>query len=212
MHVRAGELGEHVGVEAVRLASPGAVAVSRGGELVGMHRHDRDAGIEQPLDDEPVRLLDRDADDPQAGQAPHQRGQAFLAVDDAPLLQAAPVLVDDDQTVLLAGQVEPGSALLHRTSFTRIAERGPTGEVPWRMLIGGPSLGRRPVAAPGAFDRREALVSCGPSARQATRALSRRWSATARSYEPHRSTPALTACGRTLSFQRTRTTKGKVDP
>jgi hypothetical protein len=50
-------------------------------------------------------------------------------------------------------------------------------EVPWRMLIGRPSVGQRPVAALGASHHREALVSCGPSERLATEALSRWWSA-----------------------------------
>src|SRR5205814_7600108 len=128
----------------------------------------------------------------------------FLAVDDAPLLQPAAVRVDDDQPVLLARQVDPSGALLHRSSFALGAGCGPTGEVPWRMLIGGPSAGRRPVAAPGASHRREALVSCGPSARQASRALSRRWPTTAQRYEPRRSIPAPpTACGPTTSFPRT---------
>ena len=45
------------------------------------------------------------------------------------------------------------------SSFASGAGCGPTGEVPWRMLIDGPSAGRRPVAAPGASHRREAQVS-----------------------------------------------------
>jgi hypothetical protein len=60
--------------------------------------------------------------------------------------------------------------------------------------------------APGGADE------AGPPTGQATPALSRRWSATARPYEPRRSTPRPTTRGRTLSFQRTSTTKGKVGP
>jgi hypothetical protein len=70
---------------------------------------------------------------------------------------------------------------LHRFSLRRRgvgADRG----APWRALIGRPSAGQRPVAAPGASHRREALVSRGPSARQATLALSRRWSTPTRRY------------------------------
>jgi len=210
VHVGAGELGQDVGVEAVRLAAAGAVAVAGGGELVGVDRNDAGARLEQPVDDEPVRLLDRDPGDVELEQSPHERSHAFLAVRVAPLLQPAPVPADDDQPMLLACEVDPGRALHPASSFGRCAGSGPTGEVPWRMLIGRPSGGRRPVAAPGASHRREALVSCGPSERQANMALSRRWSATTRSYEPRRSTPSLTACGRTLSFQRTSKTKGKV--
>jgi hypothetical protein len=114
--------------------------------------------------------------------------------------------------MLLTRQVDPTGPLHLPSSSPRGAGSGPTCEVPWRVLIERPSVGRRPVAAPGASHRREALVSCGASARQAKQALSRRWSATARRYEPRRSTPTpLTACGRTLRFQRTSKTKGKVD-
>ena len=209
VHVGAGELGEHVGVEAVRLATAGAEAITRGRELVGVDGDDRDTRVEQPVNDEPVRLLDRDPQHLQVGEQPDQRGDPVLAVADPALLKPSALAVDDDQPVLFAGQIKPRGALLHSSSFVSDAGCGPTGEVPWRMLIGGPSAGLRPVAAPGASHRREALVSRGPSARQASRALSRRWSATSRRYEPRRSTPAM-ACGRTLSFQRTSRTKGKV--
>src|SRR5919201_3914486 len=170
-----------------------------------------DAGVEQSVDDQPVRLLNRDPGDAEREQLPQERHQSLLAVRDAMLLDSTSLGVEDHEPVLLARQVEPAGASLHRSSFTRVAERGPTGEVPWRMLIDGPSVGRRPVAAPGASHRREAQVSCGPSARQATRALSRRWSATSRRYEPRRSTPAMTACGRTLRFKRTDRTNSKVE-
>jgi hypothetical protein len=210
VHVRAGELGQDVGVEAVRLAT-GAVAVAGRGQLVGMDGNDGDAGVEEPVDDEPVGLLDRDPCHLLRSQSPDELCEAVLAMDDASLVDPAAAGADNEP-VLLAGQVEAGGALLHRTSFIDSrAGCGPTGEVPWRMLIDGPSAGRRPVAAPGASHRREAQVSCGPSKRQATRALSRRWSATNRRYELRRSTPAMTACGRTLRFQRTEKTNTKVD-
>jgi hypothetical protein len=44
---------------------------------------------------------------------------------------------------------DAGGALIHLASFAWVAGSGPTGEVPWRLLIDGPSAGRRPVAAPG---------------------------------------------------------------
>ncbi|HYU62090.1 MAG TPA: hypothetical protein VEK39_15150 [Solirubrobacterales bacterium] len=211
VHVGAGELGEHVGVEAVRLAAAGAVAVAGGRQLVRVHGHDRDPRLEQPIDDQAVRPLDRDSRHLQLEQAADQRPQPGLAVADPLLFELASVAVDDDQPVLLARQVDPSDALHTLTSLIGVAGCGPTGEVPWRMLIDGPSAGRRPVAAPGASHGREAQVSRGPSTGQAPRALSRPWSATSRRYEPRRSTPAITACGRTLRFQRTRRTKDKVD-
>ena len=82
--------------------------------------------------------------------------------------RAAAVLVDHASRVVLARPVDPGSApasLLLR----RVAGCGPTGRYRCGVLIGRRSAAQRPVAAPGASHRREALVSCGPSARQATR-------------------------------------------
>ncbi len=211
VHVGAGELGQDVGVKPVRLAPARAVAVAGGGELVGMDGDDRDPSLEQSLDDHAVRSLERHPADSERGQAPQERFDSVLAVSVAPLLSRGSVGPDDAEPVFLAGQIDPCGPLHLMPSSTRRTGSRPTGEVPWRMLIGGPSVGRRPVAAPGASHRREALVSPGPSTRQAVEALSRRWSATTRPYEPRRSTPALTACGRTLSFQRTENCRGKVD-
>jgi hypothetical protein len=73
VHVGAGELGERVAVEAVRLAPAGAVPVADGGELVGVHRHDSDPSLEQPVDDQPVRTLDRDPRQLELEQATDQR-------------------------------------------------------------------------------------------------------------------------------------------
>src|SRR5512133_673057 len=172
-------------------------------EHAAVRAAERIYGVRAVADELEVRL-------PQQ-QAPQQHGKPFLAVRDPSLFDLAPVSRDNDQTMLLAREIDTAGAFVHRTSLTRVAERRPTGEVPWRMLIDGPSVGRRPVAAPGASHRREALVSFGPSARQASRALSRRWSATSRRYEPRRSTPAMTTCERTLKFQRTSKANGKVD-
>jgi hypothetical protein len=212
VHVGAGEFGEHVRVEAVRLAAAGAVAVAGGGELVRVDRHDGDAGVEQPVDHEAVRPLERDPVDPELAQATHELGDAVLAAADPSLREPPSLRIDHDQAMLLAREVDPGRLLHPVSSLVRGAGCGPAGEVPWRMLMDRPSVGRRPVAAPGASHRREARVSSGPSTGQASLALPRRRAATTRRYERRRSTPSLTACRRTLSFQRTSKTKSKVDP
>lgn len=211
VHVGAAELGEHVAVEPVRLAAGDAVAVAGGGELVWVHGDDCQTSFEQPVDDQSVGALERDPADAEGHQSPAERVDPGLVVDDASLLELPAFTVDDAEAVLLTGQVD-ACRLLHSVSLLESGCWRPDREVPWRVLMDRPSVGRRPVAALGASHRREALVSRGPSAGQATKALSRRWSATTRRYEPRRSTPAITARGRTLSFQRTRTTKGKVDP
>ncbi len=55
-------------------------------------------------------------------------------------------------------------------------------------VIGRPSVGQRPVAALGA-SHREALVSRGPSQGQASKALSRRWSASLHAPQSQRANP-----------------------
>jgi hypothetical protein len=102
VHVGAGKLGQHVGVEAVRLAAARAIAVARGRELVGVDGDDGDAGLEQPVEDQPVRPLERDPVDGELDQLPQQRRDALLAMRIAPVLQPAPIRVDDDQPVLEA--------------------------------------------------------------------------------------------------------------
>jgi hypothetical protein len=68
--------------------------------------------------------------------------------------------------VLLAGPVDPGELFpTHDCSFRRtLTVAG--GEVPWWSLTDGALTAQLPVATEGtSTERREALVSCWPSAR-----------------------------------------------
>jgi hypothetical protein len=185
MHVRACQLSQHVGVEAIRLAAGDLVAGAGRGERVRVHGHDPDACLEQPVDEQALRPLDGDATDAALHEQPAEPAETFLVVADTSLEQPSAPDVDEAQPVLLARPVDPRDHFHHLSPPARVWLR-PDREVPWRVLIGGPSVGRRPVAAPGASHRREALVSRGPSTRQATLALSRRRSATERPYGSHR--------------------------
>jgi hypothetical protein len=68
MTVGARELGQHEAVKAVALAVGHAVARAHRLDLVGVHRDHRQARVEQPLDQQPVRALERDQHDPEPQQ------------------------------------------------------------------------------------------------------------------------------------------------
>jgi hypothetical protein len=55
------ELAEHEGVEPVGLPAGGAEPVAGGIDLVGVDGQHRQPGVQQPVDQQPVRALDRDA-------------------------------------------------------------------------------------------------------------------------------------------------------
>ena len=59
MGIGAGQLGQHVGVEAIGLAVGDREARARRLHLVGMDRQDLQAGGQEPLDQDPVGPLDR---------------------------------------------------------------------------------------------------------------------------------------------------------
>jgi hypothetical protein len=87
------------------------------------------------------------------------------------------VLLSDMNVVPVTGPVDPADCAHGSPSSVKACLQDADQEIPWRVLIGRPSVGRRPVAALGASHHRKGHVSCGPSQRQAPRALVRRWSA-----------------------------------
>jgi hypothetical protein len=130
VRVGAGELGEHVSVEAVRLAAAATVAVTGGRQLIRMHGDDGDPGVEQPGDDQPVRLLARDPRHLQLAKAADEPLDPVLCMADPSLLEPSPVGIHDDQSVLLAGQVDSGRALLQalgRATSCRLTPPGGAG-------------------------------------------------------------------------------------
>jgi hypothetical protein len=133
---------------------------------LGWDRDHRQARVEQPLDQQAVRALDRDQPHPELQQAPAQRAQAALVMPVAAALDDPPVTIDDAHRVLLAGPIDASEpTLCHLCSLlTVLTATG--GEVPWRVLTDGALRAQLPVATPGtSTQRREALVSSWPSAR-----------------------------------------------
>jgi hypothetical protein len=161
-----GELREHEAVKAVALAARGGEPRAHRRDLVGMDRDDPNARVEQPLDQQPVRSLDRDQLHPDVNQPPAQRADPALVMPVAATFDDPSTLVDHAARVLLAGPIDASKTLLHSYSFQPSILTAADGEVPWRLLTDGALTARLPVAAQGtSTDRREALVSCWPSAR-----------------------------------------------
>jgi hypothetical protein len=176
--VGAGQLAEHHAVERVGLAGGGTEAIAGGLDLVGMDRHNGDAGGEQPADEQPVGAFDRHPLDTTGDQLVDERADAPLVVGEAALQQRlTAVAVGDPDVMPLTGPVDPADCAHAPASSLEVLFNRADQEVPWRVLIGRPSAGRRPVAALGASHRQEGQVSRGPSDRQATEALSWRWQA-----------------------------------
>jgi hypothetical protein len=141
-----------------------------------VNREDRDLCGREPSDEQPVGALNRGTLDGVALEQLDQRIDPVLVVSELLGDEHAPVFVADVNVIPVAGPVDPAACAHRSFSSIEVGLKNADQEVPWRVLIGRPSAGRRPVAALGASHHREALVSCGPSERQAARALSRRWS------------------------------------
>jgi hypothetical protein len=171
------ELAQHECVKAVVLARGCAVAVTSCLDLVGVDRQYENVGRQESPDEQPVGPLDRAALDLVTVQQFDQRTDATLVVSELLGSEQHSVLVGDVHVVPVAGPVDPAYCAHVFSSSVEVRLKNAGREVPWRVLIGRPSVGRRPVAALGASHHREALVSFRPSQRQARRALSRRWSA-----------------------------------
>src|SRR5680860_1327814 len=126
----------------------------------------RPAGGDQPADQEAVGALDREPLDLLLKQQVERLGDPCLAVVDHPLTERPSVLVGDPDIVLLSSPIK-ARAVAHRFFSSvdidrQAADRGTVASAHRQALEG-----QRPVVALGASHRREALVSCGPSERQA---------------------------------------------
>ena len=172
------QLAEHSGVEAVALSACGTKAIAGGLDLVWVHRQHRLAGAEQPADQQTVGLFDRHGGDVVIDQRVDQRRDSGFVGRQA-LLQHdfAAERVGDADVVVVLGPIK-AAGCGHRWFSLDLGFLTQTDqEVPSRVLIDRPSMGRRPVAAEGASDHhRETQVSHGPLHRQARQAFSRRWS------------------------------------
>jgi len=146
--VGARQLGQHEAVKTVALATRNAKPRAHRLDLVGMHRDHRQAGIEQPLDQKPVRSLERDQRHPQTQKPSAQRPDPRLVMPVATTFHDPSPLVDHAHRVLLAGPVHPSELPLLIT-LTVPSDRLTHNrrEAPWRLLTDGALRARPPVAA-----------------------------------------------------------------
>ncbi len=167
--VGAQQVGQQVGVTGVALAAVAAVARSGGLDDVGVDRDDREASLQQRIDDQTRGALDGHSSDPCATQATAQLGQAGGIVIDLELQMHAAVLVDDTSSVGSAGPVQPGKANAHGQTpascgmTCRVGRPGGslTDRRSWLL-----TLALHPVARLGLPAPRGLRVSCGPSSGQ----------------------------------------------
>ena len=112
-----------------------------------------------------------------AEQQVDQRADAVLVMAELLGREQRSVLVGDVNVVPVAGPVDPADCAHRSSSRSRVRLKNADQEVPWRVLIGRPSVGRRPCCRSGCLTPPGGACLIGPSERQASRALSRWWSA-----------------------------------
>ena len=75
--VGARQLADHERVKPIRLAARDAKPIARRRDLIGMQRQHPQPRVQQPLDQQPVRTLDRDQLDPQSHSGRHSDRTPF---------------------------------------------------------------------------------------------------------------------------------------
>ena len=106
--IGARQLAQHERVEPVRLAARDPKPRAGRGDLVGMQREHPQPRVQQPLDQQPVRPLDRDQRNLQPHQLPAQPPQPLLVVRERGREQFLARLVGDQHVVLVRRPVNPG--------------------------------------------------------------------------------------------------------
>lgn len=101
---------EHERVEPIRLAAAGPEPRPRGGDLVGMQRQHPQPDVKQPLDQQPIRPLDRDQRDLEPHQRATQQPEPVLVVREAAREQPLAHRVRDQHVVLLRRPIDAGAS------------------------------------------------------------------------------------------------------
>ena len=128
------ELAEHERVEPIRFAAGGAKPRAGGGDLVGMDRHHPQPGVQQPLDQDSVRPLDRDQRHLQTHKRVAQRDQPALVVRERRGEDSLARLVSHEQVVLLRRPINAGVVTSHLFSNSVRTSHRPDQDVPLRAL------------------------------------------------------------------------------
>ena len=111
--VGARELAEHERVEPIGLPARDPEPVARGRDLVRMYRQHPQTRIQQPLDKQPVRPLDRDQHHLQPHQHAAQRAQALLVMRVGRDQQLRARLVGHEHVVRLRCPIDAGVPTRH---------------------------------------------------------------------------------------------------
>ena len=99
--VGARQLAQHERVKPIRLAARHAKPIAGRRDLIGMQGQHPQPRIQQPLDQQPVRTLDRDQLDSQAHQLPAQRPHAVLIMRERRGQKLLTRRISDEHIVLL---------------------------------------------------------------------------------------------------------------
>jgi hypothetical protein len=116
MVIGARQLAQHKRVEAIGLAARRPEPRTCRGDLVGMQRQQPQAGVQQALDQQPVRPLDRDQRHFHAHERAAQRPQPLLIVRERGRQQLLARLVLHDNVVLLRRPIN-ASVIAHLGYF-----------------------------------------------------------------------------------------------
>ena len=121
--VGARQLAQNERVKPVGLAAGDTKPIARGRDLVGMQGQHPQPRVQQPLDQQAIRPLDRDQLNPQPHQLPAQRPQPLLVMGERGRQQHLARRISDEHVVLLRRPVNAGvTSHLYsssvRTNFT----------------------------------------------------------------------------------------------
>jgi hypothetical protein len=108
MAVSPGQLAQHERVKPIGLPARDPEASAGRGDLVGVQRQHPQPRVQQPLDQQPVRTLDRDQRHLQTDKLAAQRPQSFLVVRKRGRQKLLARLVGDQHVVLLGRPINTG--------------------------------------------------------------------------------------------------------
>jgi hypothetical protein len=130
------ELAKHERVKPIRFPARDPEAVTRRRDLVRMQRKYPQPRVQEPLDQQPLRPLDRDQDNFQPNERPAQRAQSLLVMRERRREHLDAVAVGHQHVVLIRRPIDPGIPLRHlNPPLIGTPSQRPDPEVPLRMLI-----------------------------------------------------------------------------
>ena len=134
--IGARQLAQHKRVKPIRLPARDPEPVTRRRDLVRMQRQHPQAGIKQPLHQQPIRPLDRDQHHLHPHEHAAQPGQALLVMRIPRRQHLATVLVGHEHIVRLRRPIDPGIPTRHHhPPRSRSPSQCLDPEVPLRVLI-----------------------------------------------------------------------------